>query len=100
MHKAVTEEMAREIGVLEHIMHPFILSSQALFELQSSIAILSNFIPREMRTLVLQHSLTEKEASFYIAEVLSAVHHLHRSEEHYKIYVTKSYLWKRAWIRI
>jgi hypothetical protein len=77
MHKAVTEEMAREIGVLEHIMHPFILSSQALFELQSSIAILSNFIPREMRTLVLQHSLTEKEASFYIAEVLSAVHHLH-----------------------
>ena len=77
LHKAVTEEMAREIGVFEHIMQPFILSSKALYELKSSIAILSDFVPREMRTLVLQRHLTEKEASFYVAEVLSAVHHLH-----------------------
>ena len=77
MRKAITEEMAREIGILEHVMHPFLLNSIGLFELKSFVAILSPFVPGKLRSLVSNKQLTEKQAMFYGAEVLSLLHSLH-----------------------
>eukprot|EP00505_MAST-04D_sp_SCG-Rhode-Island_P001078 Stramenopile-MAST_4_protein_1078 len=77
MRKAITEEMAREIGILEHVMHPFLLNSIGLFELKSFVAILSPFVPGKLRSLVSNKQMTEKQAMFYGAEVLSLLHSLH-----------------------
>ena len=76
LKQAVSDQMAREIGILEHTLHPYLQRSFALYNTKESVAILMDYLPNSLRDLV-QKGLSSSEELVFASKIFSAMEYLH-----------------------
>eukprot|EP00943_MAST-04B_sp_MAST-4B-sp1_P000543 g543.t1 len=76
LKQAISNQMAREIGILEHTMHPYLQRSFALYNTKQSVAILMDYLPKSLRDIV-NKGLSPSEELMYGSKIFSAMEYLH-----------------------
>uniref|UniRef100_A0A8C9VLV8 non-specific serine/threonine protein kinase n=1 Tax=Scleropages formosus TaxID=113540 RepID=A0A8C9VLV8_SCLFO len=73
------EEIEREVGILQHIQHPNIITLHDIYENRTDVVLILELVSggELFDFLAQKESLSEEEATQFIKQILDGVHYLH-----------------------
>ena len=74
--QAISDQVIREISMLEHTSHPYLQRSYAIYNCEKCIAVLMDYLPRSVRDEV-NAGMSPQKAIFYGSRIFSAMEYLH-----------------------